>query len=223
MQFEATRRFLIAQGVFNPILYTLIATTIFHVIGLTVTVIYLGWEIYGVGIVTACTFTLNFIIINGYVNTNNEIKLSEKWFFMDKEAFDKIPIFLKYGISAALMLVFEILGYDILMIYSGWIGPKEQAATIIMFQIWIMVFMNTLAVTFSSTSLIGNSLGENKPIIAKSYAKAALIFGISQLFAIVAGYHFFRFQIIGAFTSDYEVTGLIMDSFIFYTAAMLLD
>mmetsp|Transcript_7379 Transcript_7379/g.6537 ORF Transcript_7379/g.6537 Transcript_7379/m.6537 type:complete len:195 (+) Transcript_7379:384-968(+) len=160
MQFEATRRFLIAQGVFHPILYTLISTTIFHACGLVVTVLYLEWEIYGkykiykfylgVGLVTACTFTLNFIIIHAYVNTNNKIKLSEKWFFMDKEAFDKIPIFLKYGISAALMLAFEVLGYDVLTIFNGWIGPNEQAANIIMFQIWIMICMNGVGVTFCS-------------------------------------------------------------------------
>ena len=47
MQFEATRRFLITQRVFNPTLYTLIASTIFHAWGLSITVLYLGWEIYG--------------------------------------------------------------------------------------------------------------------------------------------------------------------------------
>ena len=83
--------------------------------------------------------------------------------------------------------------------------------------------MNTLAVTFSTTSLVGNSLGENRPKVAKTYAKTALLFGCSQICLIVFAFWVIRYTVIGAFTSDPTVSKLIMDSFIIYSFAIAFD
>ncbi|CAI2365685.1 unnamed protein product [Moneuplotes crassus] len=223
MQFEATRRFLIAQGIFRPVLYTLTFTTIFHIIGLYITVLHLGWEINGVGLVTVCTFILNYSIILVYVNIKQKRVLSNEWFFMDKEALRAIPEFLKYGIPAALMMMIEVLGYDMQTIFAGWLGSSQQAANIIMFQIWILIFMNSLGVTYCSTSLVGNSLGGNKPEAAKTYSEATFIFGFSTTFVLALIYYIFRHAIIGAFTSNQEVTYHIMDCFSLYLIALFSD
>jgi len=208
MQFEATRRFLISQGVFKPVLYILVFTSIFHVLGLTIAVLYLELDILGIGLVTTLTFTLNFIFINAYIYTNSKIICADKWFFQDKEAMLRIPEYLKYGIPTALMLIFEWLGYDIMTVYAGWIGPEEQATNYIMFQMWFLIFTNSLGVTFSTTSLVGNALGANKPKAARKYTYAALMFGSTMVIVLLFFNWIFRNQIIRAFTSDEEVIDL---------------
>jgi membrane protein YqaA with SNARE-associated domain len=59
---------------------------------------------------------------------NRQIITSDKWFFVDREAFDKIWEFLKLGIPASSMLVIELWGYDMICIFSGWLGLKQLAA-----------------------------------------------------------------------------------------------
>ena len=108
-------------------------------------------------------------------------------------------------------------------IYSGWIGAEEQAANIILFQTWFLLFMNSFGITFSATSLVGNSLGANKPKSARRYTHAALVFGFSVISVLIFAHWYFKDPIIRAFTTDEKVTQLIMDVFSLYLFALYLD
>lgn len=99
------------------------------------------------------------------------------WFFMDRVAFSKIWEFLRFGLPASTMLVIELWGYDLICIYSGWLGIKQLTACLLMFQIFMIFMINSFAVAFTSIGFIGNSLGENHPKKAQKYAYATMVFG----------------------------------------------
>lgn len=86
MHFECTRRYLLAMGVYTPILYTMIVTLPIHVISLYLFLFVFDLKIAGVAFASAITYSLNFGVLNFYIYRNAEIVKSEKWFFMDREA-----------------------------------------------------------------------------------------------------------------------------------------
>lgn len=177
MQFECSRRYLFCQGVFNNILYTMVSACFIHTGLLYLLVIVLDLKILGAAIATAITYTSDFLILYFINSLNPNLVFSHKFFFFDKEAFKKVFEFLKFGIPAAFMCMMEWWAYEVISIYAGWLGVNELAATIIISQIFIIMFMNSLGITFAATSLVGNSLGSNLPNKAKRYTLVTILFG----------------------------------------------
>ncbi|CAI2367929.1 unnamed protein product [Moneuplotes crassus] len=223
MQFEATRRFLMNQGIFTPVLYCLAISTFTHVVGLCLVIFYFESGVEGVATVTLISSIFNFVLVQVYVNFKSEVVLSEKWFFQDIEAVRMIPEYLKYGLSTTMMTCVEWLGYDILNIFAGWLGPKKQTACTIMLQVWYIIVSNSFGITYSCTGLIGSALGENKPKTARKYSYAALIVGYSENIVLLALYIIFRSHIISQFTTDEEINDLINDSFVLYIIMVFND
>lgn len=223
MQFEATRRFLLAQGLYDASLWTLCFTTVTHIICLYIFVLVLDYEIIGAAIASSITFTLNFVIINLYVVQNPNIILSDKFFLVDKEAFEQIKVFLKYGLPACIMLMMEWWGYDFLSVMAGWIGVDELAACVVMFQVYVMAFMNSLGITYASVNMIGAALGENRVNTARTYIKATILFGLFCTSLICLFLWVLRYQIMGLFTSDQEVIDLAMEAYPFYLLVLFAD
>ena len=180
-------------------------------------------EVLGAAIATTITYSLDFIFLIVYQYSQPNLIKSQKWFFLDKEAFDAIPIFLKYGAPASLMLVMEWWGYEFISIQVGWIGIEELAATVILFQIFALMFMNSLGITFAATSLVGNSLGENRPNKARTYAHATILFGAICTTVLVLGFVVLQETIINCFTTDAEVVYFFESGVIFYSIAMWFD
>ena len=114
MQFEWLRRFLLVQDIFNPILYVLLSTLTFHIFLLYLLVIQFRWDISGVGIATSFTFIWNFSILTLYVHFKKDLIQRESWHFINKDAFMRIPEYLKFGIPACLMLLLDWWAYEII-------------------------------------------------------------------------------------------------------------
>ena len=132
------------------------------------------------------------------------------------------PILNKDNIKEAIIYLI-LYRYDVLTLLAGRIGAKEQAANVIMVQIWSLIFMNSIGISFSTTIFVGGSLGANKPRTARTYSRAALIFGFLENAGILAVYWMMRHIIIGLFTSNEDVTDLIMNAFIFYIILLYMD
>jgi multidrug resistance protein, MATE family len=175
IQFEITRRFLFCQGVYNSILYIMLATCLLHICMLLLLVNMMKLEILGAALATTITFTVNYIAV--YTVPKAPVAPGDTWFFLDKAAYSKISIFLKYSLPASFMSVMDWWGLDVICIFAGWIGVKPLAASIIMFQMIAMLFMNSLGITFAATSLVGNSLGANLPNKARIYSLVTMYFG----------------------------------------------
>ena len=176
MQFEWLRRFLLVQGIYNPIMYILASTLWLHITLLYIFIIVLKYQIGGIAIATATTYSLNFILLTGYVHFNKNLINRDSWHWFDINCILKLSNYLKYAIPAWLMSTIEMWAFEILIIFSGFWGIKQLAALTIMLSVNTIIFMFALGISFSSTSLVGNNLGANKPIKAKTYSRAALTF-----------------------------------------------
>ena len=223
IQFEIMRRFLFCQGVYNPILYTMLFTWIIHIANLYILVIVLDMKIVGAAIATTITFTLNFVILNIATSQNLSIVKSHRWFFADREAYSKIMVFLEFGVPASFMSVMDWWGLDVIWIFAGWIGVKPLAASIIMFQMLALWFMNALGITFAATSLVGNSLGANLPNMARKYANATMLFGLICTWIMLFLYILFKDFVVGWFTDDSEVHEAFDGAFPYYIIAIFFD
>ena len=178
VQFECLRRFLTVQGIYNPVLYILIISLLIHIISLYIYVILLDFEIFGIAIATATTYSLDLIGLTLYVHFKKDLIHKEAWKLPSMFWLSKIPQFLKYGIPSCLMLLFEWWAFEIINIYSGWLGVEQLAAYVIMISVAVTMFLIPSGISICTTNLVGNYLGANKPNIAKKFSLASLIFGV---------------------------------------------
>jgi len=223
MQFEWKRRHLFWQGIYRPVLNTMFITTSLHIVSLYIFVIVFDLKVLGVAVSTTITYSLDVILINYLLRSNPNIVVPQKWFLIDKEAFMRIIPYLKYGIPGAIMWAMEWWGYDIINIFSGILGVNQLSTGIIIFQMFIMIVMNSVGITFAATGPVGNSLGANLPNRAKRYALAANIFGAACAIFSVIVHVLFKNKFILAFTSNPEIVEFYDEVFIFYMWALFCD
>jgi MATE family multidrug resistance protein len=179
--------------------------------------------ILGVGLATTSTYFSNFLLIHIYFWLNKDIVKSKLWFFYDPYAIKNMPRFLKYGVPSALITMMGLSAYEVLSIYSGWLGVKQLATNIILMWILVILYMSPLGMTYGVTSLVGNSLGQNKPKVARMYAYLTVIVGVSLNSIVVTCVYFLKDYIFQRFTTDLEVLDLIDEAMFFYTLQSLFD
>ena len=100
IHFECIQSSLVAQGIFKPTLTICIITLGIHIALLYFFIIIYDFQIYGVAIADSVTKILQSLLLSLYISFNPKIIQSKQWFFLDKEAYQKIPEFLKYGAPA---------------------------------------------------------------------------------------------------------------------------
>ena len=175
MQFEWTRRFLLAQGVYMPILYTLMTTLVFHNFNLLLFVTILDMKVKGAAIATAITYSTNFIAITLFIHFKEESVHRDAWHLFNYDWIKRIDEFLKYGVPASLMLIMEWWSYELLHIYAGWLGLHELATWIILFSILNVWFIFAFGTSYATAGLIGNSLGAGHAHKSKIYGFSTLL------------------------------------------------
>ena len=84
-QFDATRQFLNALNKAHFVMYTMIVTSILHLVWCYLLTFYWTYDIRGVAYATVFTFFLNFSIITIYSRRDKEVR--KAFFFFTKESF----------------------------------------------------------------------------------------------------------------------------------------
>ena len=171
LQFEWTRRYLLALGIYLPILYIFIFTFFLHILFLYIFVILIPLSIYGVGIATGITYSFSFLFVEIYTYRQKEEVFRARWKWFNMKMVKIMPIFLKYAVPACLMLLIEWWSFEFLTIYSGWIGINQLAASTVLNNITLIAVEIPYGMALTSTSLVGNSLGSGQPKKAKTYIK----------------------------------------------------
>ena len=113
------------------------------------------------------------------------------------------------GVGGMLMLLIEWGSFELVSLASGWIGRLELDALVLLSSVTVLFFMVPLAISISASTLVGNSLGANRPDQARLFARAALSVAIcyAAIELIVAAA--VRGHLARLFTDDQEV----LDSF----------
>ena len=223
MMFECTRRYLLAVGIYAPIMYILVATLFTHI--LTLYLLTFVWElgILGIGIATTVTYSIDFLAITIYsfISKDDIVKIARKC--ITRESFKMIPKFLKFGVPACLMLLIDWFAFEILSIYSGWLGVDELAASVIMNNFLFILLESAVGISYTSASLIGNPLGSKKPKIAKKYAWATIAWTTTWASLMVIIYSIFHNKILQIYSSEENVINIANSAFIVFIFEIFWD
>lgn len=151
MQFECTRRYLLAIGVRTPILYVLVAAIAVHLTSLVICVLIEDMGIFGVGLSTSITYTINCVLISLYTYFQREEVFQAKWSLFDVQILWSMPMFLKYGVPSCFMLLIEWWAEEIIGIFAGWLGVAELATFTIISNIFLISVEIPYALSLTSS------------------------------------------------------------------------
>uniref|UniRef100_A0A7S3NBC7 Uncharacterized protein n=1 Tax=Euplotes harpa TaxID=151035 RepID=A0A7S3NBC7_9SPIT len=108
------------------------------------------------------------------------------------------------------MLLLEFWCFECITLMSGYLGSNEQGATLILLNFLSLIFTVAIGISYSASSLVGNSLGAKKPETAKKYATMSLVLalGLSGLIAVFI--ILLKSQIAAAFTDHEEIASSVI-------------
>ena len=137
---DIQRRFLIQMGHSSLPMNVALFGTILHLGWNYLFVIHLDFGVIGAGLAASIT---NFIILMGNIIATRFLKdLSEATSvsFFERSVFRNTGEYLKIGVPGSVIMLFDWGCYQILSVLSGYIGVKEQAAQIILWNIMTIMW-----------------------------------------------------------------------------------
>jgi len=98
---------------------------------------------------------------------------------------------LKYGVPTGLQFMLEVLAFAIFILMVGHIGTNALAASNITFNINTIAFLPMYGMSIAVSILVGQRLGENKPLSAEKVTWSAFHLSFSYFGLLAIGYFFF--------------------------------
>ena len=77
-----------------------------------------------------------------------------------------------------MMLCFEWWAFELLAIFSGYLGVIALAAEVVIINIVTFIFMLPLGISYAASSLVGNAIGQGNIKMGKRFAWYTIIFDI---------------------------------------------
>jgi multidrug resistance protein, MATE family len=210
-QFDATKRFLSSQERAAIPVITQILTTLLHYVWLVYFVNHLDMKEFGVAIATNLTYVSNMIIADVWLRLRSNHEYKDMIFFYDRTAFDskQMRIFLRIGVPGMFMLCFEWWAFELLAIFTGYIGVDELAAEVVIINIVTFIFMLPLGISCAASAFTGKYLGQRKIISAKKQALMTILVDIVLTSLVVLFLGLFRTEIAQLFTGEPNVVKII--------------
>ena len=194
-----------------------------HVWNLYLLVKVLDFGIIGVGIATSMTYTLNFIMLTLYCQFQSDTKIKASWNLWNPMIIKCIPKFLRYGVPSWVALLLYWLPYELTIIYGGWLGVNQSAASTILNSFIMFLSEVPYGIAMTASGIIGFNLGANLPNKARVYTISTFILAsLSSLFICVVLYTL-KDEIIKIYTKDAEVIKIIESSMIEFTIVLFID
>jgi MATE family multidrug resistance protein len=92
---------------------------------------------------------------------------------------------ISFGLPQGMGALFETLGFTAFMVVIGWLGTVDLAATSIAFTLNLLCFLPMLGVGQAVEVLVGQRLGEDRPVLASASVWSGLIVAVG--FTVVVG------------------------------------
>ena len=214
--------FLISMGFNNVVCMLQLIVIPIHLLTCWVFVSVFEFGIAG----AACANNLTAILTLGgqivYVSRLESIK--EAWYYPTTRTFQNLWPFMKLALPGMLMLVLENLSMEILVLLAGILHSVEMlAAQVILVAIGQFVIMIPYGLALAAVSMVGHSLGANKPAQAQANCRLIVIAstGLCLLVSMLLG--FSSSALISLFTDDVEVIQIAESSFGVFLIAFAFD
>jgi len=121
------------------------------------------------------------------------------------------------------MLVWGWWAFEILGFMASYISPEALAAQSVLLAIGVFTFMIPSGFSKSTTTLIGNAVGAEKPALCNQYYKTSLVVVTAMAAVTALLLWLFEHQIIGIFTSIPDIIDLILTAWPMYIVYVLVD
>jgi multidrug resistance protein, MATE family len=105
----------------------------------------------------------------------------------DRELFGRL---IWFGFPNGVQYVFEMGAFSIFLVLVGQMGKSELAASNLSFNLNSFAFMPILGIGLAASTLVGQHLGEDRPVLAERSTWSAFALG-GGLMALVAGLYLF--------------------------------
>lgn len=161
-----------------------------HILHCYLFVVVLDLEMLGLGYAMVATFTVMFV--SSWCFTRLQADLQGALVTFDGRAFRDLSSYLKIAFPSYLMLALTWWTWELMVLISGLLGVKEQAATVIIMN--LIGFLYSLAMGFdiATCALVGQQIGNENLEKAKLFFKSSLL--TSASFFLTQAVLFYSFK-----------------------------
>lgn len=222
-QFETVRRYLQAMKIFYVTMYIQAATMVLHCVWSYLFVFTFDLGVSGASIATCITYWSNLIFITLYVTYKTGLVEPASWHLPNKDSFIGWWEYLKFGVPAALMLCLEWWSFEIMAIFAGMLSIDELAANVVMFNLIAFLFQFAFGMSFAVSNLVGNSLGQDKPVKAKRYFVTSLMTIVGMTVILMILLVSLRWYVPYIYTQQIEVVTLCAETIPVFIIMIFFD
>ena len=171
----------------------------------------MGLAEYGMAIATDITYILNMIIADIWLRIQRNTEFEQMIFFYDSSTFNcaEVCTYLRIGVPGMFMLCFEWWAFELLAIFTGYLGVKALAAEVVIINIITFIFMLPLGISYAASALTGKYLGMRKIKSAKKQALMTIFVNVVLTSIIVLLLGLYQHNVAELFTTEPDVVAII--------------
>ncbi|KAI4191090.1 MAG: hypothetical protein LQ346_004801 [Caloplaca aetnensis] len=218
--FEATKRYLQAQGLFSASLYVLLICAPLNAFMNWLFVWRLGWGFVGAPIAVAVIDNLLPILLIAYVRF---VAGMACWPGLSKRAFRNWGPMVKLALPGMMMIEAEVIAFEILTLASSYFGTSYLAAQSVLATISSMTFQIPFPISIAASTRVANLIGASLADAAKKSAMVAFVVSAGVGIFNVALLSALRGYIPRLFTSEEDVSELVANVLPLCAAFQLFD
>ena len=208
--FETLKRYTQAKGDFRAGTVCLFVSAPVNVL-LNYLLVYhpkIGIGFIGAPTAVAITFWLQACLLLAYIWLFDD---KDAWSGFSRRAFDNWGPMVKLAVPGVMMILSEWAAFEVLSVFSSWLGTNELAAQSILNTSSSILFQIPFAISVATATRIGNLVGAGTQQPARVCAKVAMCFGVTIALIGAALLFSLRHRLGRLFSTDEEVIRLVSE------------
>ncbi|KAG2228622.1 hypothetical protein INT48_004443 [Thamnidium elegans] len=204
--FEATKRYLQAQGIMHASTYSMMVTAPLNFVLNYAFVYTFGMGFIGAPLATSFSYWIMFLLLIAYAKF---VKGSEGWGGWSRECLKDWVPFLKLAFSGIIIICAEWTAFEVSSLAASYLGTTDLAAQSILLTLSSATYTIPMGISIAATNRVGNAIGGNYGYKAKVASTTALLFSV--LFGIINSLFFLltRSKLGLLFSSDQKVIDMV--------------
>jgi multidrug resistance protein, MATE family len=153
----------------------------------------------------------------------NHKVLRESWHWFNKDSFVDLWPYFRRAINCCFLLILEWWCFEIIHLASSWFGVYQNAAGVVLGLFTFICYMLPLGIQIAASCLVGQSIGEGRPALAKKYFKFCFILQFITCLCTATLVYSLRHPLVSIFTTDPELHKVTVATFIIIPTHIILD
>ncbi|KAJ4749342.1 Protein DETOXIFICATION [Rhynchospora pubera] len=202
-------KFLQAQSLIFPMLFTSVATLCIHIPLCYVMVYFSGLGNVGAALSISISYWLNVVMLGLYIRYSASCEMTRSP--ITREAFRGINEFLRMALPSAVMICLEWWSFELLILLSGLLPNPEVETSVLSICLTSITLLFTIPYGFGAavSTRVSNELGAGNPERARSTVHVVMFIAVAEA-ACVSATLLASHRILGyAYSNDEEVVSYV--------------